>query len=125
MRGVIIRIPVPDAGAELMRKQAICLPLILGAGLSKHEEEVEMESEIEEAEGMAQVIRRKRSQPLTEELRRAYYQHMPPELQKQLGLLAPEEQDKILKIVEEYHQIVEHEFWHLLSGLLQVLIKRN
>jgi hypothetical protein len=70
-------------------------------------------------------VRRKRGRPLTEELRRAYYQHMPPELQKQWVLLTPEERDAVLKILEEYHQTTEHELWSLVSGLLGVLVKKK
>ena len=83
------------------------------------------ESNFEQVEELAQALRREISRPLTEESRRAYYQHMPLELQKQWDTLTPEEQDTILKILEEYHQMMEHELWHLLSGLIEVLIRRN
>jgi hypothetical protein len=70
-------------------------------------------------------VRRKRGRPLTDELRRAYYQHMPPGLQEQWALLEPEEQDAVLKILEEYHQATEQELWSLVSGLLEVLVKKK
>ncbi len=82
-----------------------------------------MESEPERVEEKSQVVHRKRGRPLTEELRRAYYQRMSPELQKQWDLLATEEQDAILKMVEEYHQSMEHELWRLLGGLIQVHVE--
>jgi len=84
-----------------------------------------METEFEEVERMAQVVRRKRSRPLTEELQAAYYQRMPPKLRKQWDLLAPEEQVMILEVLEEYHQMIEHELSHFVSRLIQVLIKRD
>jgi len=84
-----------------------------------------METEFEEVDKMAQAVRRKRSRPLTEELQAAYYQRMPPELRKQWDLLAPEEQVMILEVLEEYHQVMEHELSHFVSGLIQVLIKRH
>lgn len=84
-----------------------------------------METEFEEVERMAQAVRRKRSRPLTEKLQAAYYQRMPPELRKQWDLLAPEEQVMILEVLEEYHQMMEHELSHFVSGLIQVLIKRH
>ncbi len=84
-----------------------------------------METEFEEVERMAQAVRRKRSRPLTEELQAAYYQRMSPELRKQWDLLAPEEQAMILEVLEEYHQVMEHELSHFVSGLIQVLIKRH
>lgn len=82
-----------------------------------------MESETKRVEGKSQVVRGKRGRPLTEELRRAYYQRMSPELQKQWDLLASEEQDAILEMVEEYHQSMEYELWRLLGGLIQVHVE--
>jgi hypothetical protein len=84
-----------------------------------------MVTEFEEVDKMAQAVRRKRSRPLTEELQAAYYQRMPPELRKQWDLLAPEEQVMILEVLEEYHQMMEYELSHLVSGLIQALIKRH
>lgn len=84
-----------------------------------------METEFEEVDKMAQAVRRKRSRPLTEELQAAYYQRMSPELRKQWDLLASEEQAMILEVLEEYHQVMEHELSHFVSGLIQVLIKRH
>ncbi|GAF87029.1 unnamed protein product [marine sediment metagenome] len=84
-----------------------------------------METEFEEVDKMAQAVRRKRSRPLTKELQAAYYQRMSPELRKQWDLLAPEEQVMILEVLEEYHQVMEHELSHFVSGLIQVLIKRH
>lgn len=84
-----------------------------------------METEFEEVDKMAQAVRRKRSRPLTEELQAAYYQRMPPELRKQWDLLAPEEQVMILEVLEEYHQMMEYELSHFVSGLIQALIKRH
>jgi hypothetical protein len=84
-----------------------------------------METEFEEVEKMAQAVRRKISRPLTEELQAAYYQRMPPELRKQWDLLAPEEQAVIMEVLEEYHQMMEYEFSHFVSGLIQTLIKRR
>ena len=84
-----------------------------------------MVTEFEEVDKMAQAVRRKRSRPLTEELQAAYYQRMSPELRKQWDLLAPEEQVMILEVLEEYHQMMEYELSHLVSGLIQALIKRH
>lgn len=84
-----------------------------------------MVAEFEEVDKMAQAVRRKRSRPLTEELQAAYYQRMSPELRKQWDLLAPEEQVMILEVLEEYHQMLEYELSHLVSGLIQALIKRH
>lgn len=84
-----------------------------------------MATEFEEVERMAQAVRSKRSRPLTEELQAAYYQRMSPELRKQWDLLAPKEQVMILEVLEEYHQMMEYELSHFVSGLIQVLIKRH
>ena len=84
-----------------------------------------MVTEFKEVDKMAQAVRRKMSRPLTEELQAAYYQRMPPELRKQWDLLAPEEQVMILEVLEEYHQMMEYELSHLVSGLIQALIKRH
>jgi len=84
-----------------------------------------METEFEEVDKMAQAVRRKRSRPLTEELQAAYYQRMSPELRKQWDLLAPEEQVMILEVLEEYHQMMEYELSHFVSGLIQALTKRH
>ncbi len=84
-----------------------------------------METEFEEVDKMAQAVRRKRSRPLTEELQAAYYQRMSPELRKQWDLLASEEQVMILEVLEEYHQVMEHELSHFVSGLIQALTKRH
>lgn len=84
-----------------------------------------MVTEFEEVDKMAQAVRRKMSRPLTEELQAAYYQRMSPELRKQWDLLAPEEQVMILEVLEEYHQMMEYELSHLVSGLIQALIKRH
>lgn len=70
-------------------------------------------------------VRRKRGRPLTDELRRSYYQHMPPQLQKQWVSLTPQDQDAVLEVLEEYHQTTEHELWSLVSGLLGVLAKKK
>ena len=84
-----------------------------------------METEFEEVERMAEVVRRKKSRVLTEELQTAYYQRMSPELRKQWDLLTPEQQVMILEVLEEYHQMMENELSHFVTRLIQVLIKKD